>query len=368
MGSPDPVPAPSESPRKEKGRKRRALFGVLALLLGTLFTVGATEVMLRLVLPFRYYHWTSAAYPADDYHPRYGWSGIPDIDRHFTLLEFRIRVRNNPDGYRDAPFADKLAAAKDKQRVMFLGDSFAWGWGVETPERVSERFAARDPSRVTFNLAQSGYATDQQLLVLRDQAAKLEPDVVVVLLHPNDFRSIRLTVEDTQQRPRFVLEGGALALTNEPVPADPEWWAAKRRLGTLDKQADPSFTELSKSHLFNWLRFFYESAPRKKKPKGAGFDAQWEKSAVLMEALLAAMKTETDAIDARLVVALIPYQAGKTKWQAGVTAACERQGIEAVDLKPALANRWGATYRLDPHWTARGHDLAADALHEALGN
>jgi hypothetical protein len=359
--------ASQEQPPKEKGRKRRALFGVAALSLGTLFTLGSAEVVLRVVLPFRYFNWTSAAYPADEFHPRYGWSGIPHLDKPFTLLEFRIRVQNNADGYRDAPFGETLAASDGKERVMFLGDSFGWGWGVEVPERISERFADLDEKRVTFNLCQSGYATDQQLLVLRDQGPKLKPDVVVVLLHPNDFQSVLLSVEDTQQRPKFVLENGALRLSNVPVPQDPEWWAAKRRLGELDKQADDSPNWLTVSHLFNWLRFFYESAPRKSKPKqGFSFDERWAKSAELMEALLAAMKSETDTLGARLVVALIPYQAKATEWQGGVSAACKRQGIDVVDLKPALASRWGAIYRLDPHWTARGHSLAADALHEAL--
>ena len=116
----------SEDAPKEKGRKRRALFGVVLLFLGTVFTVGSSEIVLRFVLPFRYFNFTSAAYPADEYHPRYGWSGIPDLDKPFTVVESRIRIQTNADGYRDAPFAEPLRSQLRFCGRRRFGSSIFW--------------------------------------------------------------------------------------------------------------------------------------------------------------------------------------------------------------------------------------------------
>jgi len=360
----------ADSPGRPSGRRRvRLLLRASAVLLGLLLGAGLAEGALRAFAPFPWYPWTSVTFPADDYHPRYGWSGVPRLDTTYTLREFRVAVRHNADGFREESVAAKLSAAGSKRRVLFLGDSFGWGWGVDRHERVSEQLVALDPTLVAVNQSQSGFATDQELLVLQDHGPDVQPDVVVVLMHSNDFLSVGSDVEYGQPKPRFVVRDGELQLTNVPVPRLERAWQEKRRLAEIEALMDPGYEWLSKSHLFNWAR----SATLERPPVVAPApEAEWSRNAEVMTALFQALRAECETYMARLLIVLIPTAeqlTGATSpddWQRDVDAACTDAGIDCLDLLPALAGQSGVHFRLDRHWTAHGHRLAAKALHAAL--
>lgn len=70
----------------------------------------------------------------------------------------------------------------EKQRVLFLGDS------VVARGLVSDAFAelAGDNKEV-LNAGVSGYDTHQEVLLFENKIIKSNPDVVILLFHPNDF-------------------------------------------------------------------------------------------------------------------------------------------------------------------------------------
>ncbi|MEZ5973291.1 MAG: hypothetical protein R3E96_00160 [Planctomycetota bacterium] len=49
--------------------------------------------------------------------------------------EFECMVRINAEGFRDPE--RNASAASGRKRVAVLGDSIAWGWGVQDDERFS---------------------------------------------------------------------------------------------------------------------------------------------------------------------------------------------------------------------------------------
>lgn len=81
-------------------------------------------------------------------------------------------------------------------RVVVLGDSVTFGWGVEDADRftdVAERILdegrAGGPRIELFNLAVPGYETSHQWIAFRERALALDPDAVVFVFNENDVQT-----------------------------------------------------------------------------------------------------------------------------------------------------------------------------------
>ena len=107
------------------------------------------------------------------------------------------------------------------QRVLVLGDSTAWGWGVDDSEVWTELVDARLGDQVeVVNLAVPGYGTDQQLLQLERVGAAWQPDVVLLAFVHNDLTSNPHPVYNGMGKPVLARdEQGVWGWTNQPVPA-----------------------------------------------------------------------------------------------------------------------------------------------------
>lgn len=104
-----------------------------------------------------------------------------------------VVIRTNSLGMRDDE--PDLDGAKDLHRVLMLGDSVAWGFGVPTAEafpqllerRLNER-ASREgrPGTVVFNAAVDGYTLRQQVATFEALSPSLQPELTVVAYVLND--------------------------------------------------------------------------------------------------------------------------------------------------------------------------------------
>jgi hypothetical protein len=104
-----------------------------------------------------------------------GWRPVANSSNRF--VGFRaITVVNNRLGFR-AP----EPATNDHPGLMFLGDSFVWGYDVEAAERFTDKLQARHPEWNVYNLGVSGYGTDQEFLLLEMEFARYRPRVVFVV-------------------------------------------------------------------------------------------------------------------------------------------------------------------------------------------
>jgi len=94
----------------------------------------------------------------------------------------------NAGGYRDRDHA--LAKPRGVRRVLSLGDSFAWGVGVEFedtyPQRIGRALARRGENWEVINLALRGMNTAQEAAQLREVGLAYDPDVVVAGFTFND--------------------------------------------------------------------------------------------------------------------------------------------------------------------------------------
>ncbi len=144
-----------------------------------------------------------------------GWRNIPG----WSAATHERRLTINSLGMRDREYE------RDKPegvfRILVLGDSFAWGYGVSDEEVFTERLEAAlvaEGARVEiWNAAVSGWGTDQQLLFLEREGFDYAPDLVALAFFLyNDPDNIRHSVQYGLQKPLFADTN--LTLTNVPVP------------------------------------------------------------------------------------------------------------------------------------------------------
>lgn len=119
-----------------------------------------------------------------------------------------VPVTTNSCAMRDSEFL--VAKQPNQVRIALLGDSFAFGWGVEEHESFSE--VAEEKLNKIFNgqlnfeilnFGVPGYSTFQELALFEDRVLDLEPDLVLVFFVENDF-GLPFFVENVNQPGQIV--------------------------------------------------------------------------------------------------------------------------------------------------------------------
>lgn len=209
---------------------RASLASKLALALGTaLVSLALAELAARLWLGDRFQADVVTDLPMNacvTHDAELGWRNRPGLRAETTgptlaLPVFRYRVTINSRGLRDREHA--LAPAPGVTRIVLLGDSFAWGWGVDDGKTFADVLEQRLGSAVeVLNLGVPGYSTDQELLWLEREGLLWEPDLVILCLLLNDVEGNHDLERDQLGKPRLAprAEGG-FAWENRPVANGP---------------------------------------------------------------------------------------------------------------------------------------------------
>jgi len=158
---------------------------LIAVVVGVALTVAIAEVALRAAMP----HWRdfySGRFMRAITVPGYGivTTGVPGFDGHFAQNngDFRVAIRINALGLRNDEPASAAAG-----RIWVVGDSMAFGWGVERNEMYSS-VIAKAIGTPAYNVASPG--TDvcgYQALVARMPKGARPRAVVVGLILENDI-------------------------------------------------------------------------------------------------------------------------------------------------------------------------------------
>ena len=165
-------------------RRARGILTNLGLLgVSLLAALGVAEVTVRLVMP------------RDDIA---GWFQ-PDPAYHHTLRpqfhqafayrghDFVMDVQTNAAGFRDATSS---APDEEATTVLFLGDSFVFGYGINVEDRLDtqlQKLAQQDERALrTINWGVPGWGTDLEARYARDHLAEVRPDVLVLVFCDND--------------------------------------------------------------------------------------------------------------------------------------------------------------------------------------
>ena len=155
---------------------------VVVMIAGSVLLAGAlAEAMVRLVSPQPQTPLTAGFAPAEfvSFDERYGWKFAPHAQ---WTWQNETTVHTNALGLRDRDYGPKAA---NEIRVLSLGDSFAFGAGVELEEtygkvlerKLGERFPAC--TFTVINAGIPGYGQRQELAAFHDLGGSLAPDLVL---------------------------------------------------------------------------------------------------------------------------------------------------------------------------------------------
>ncbi len=165
------------------GKHRFALLFVCAIALQAFVGLVAAELILR-IIDLRYLRLETSANTLPYQHdPEIGWVPIANSVSAFTGSR-KIAVQQNSLGLRDLE-----NDGSEKPAIMFVGDSFVWGYDVEADERFTELLRRRLPQYRIVNAGVAGYATDQEYLFLRRLWSKTTPQVVVLIFCNSNDRA-----------------------------------------------------------------------------------------------------------------------------------------------------------------------------------
>lgn len=295
-----------------------------ALALGTLLAVPALELAYRLLRVPALSPTTNPGYVVHD--DELGWRYRPGARARHRNEEFDVEIAINAQGFRGPDWS----LAEPGKRVLVLGDSFAFGWGVPWEATFTARLQAEHPEWSVLNAAVSGYATDQELLLLRRLLPELRPDVVVCVFCPNDLWEASSAVVYGKAKPRFVLRGEHLETAGVPVTRSwlertSQLWQAALKL--------------------RWEREFAERRRDRRE--------EWR----LVSGLYRALRDEAGGVP---VVIL-------SSERRLAALAREEPMLEHVDLgRVLLSPPAGAHFLADGHWSADGHAATARVAGETL--
>ena len=178
---------------------------VVRIALGMMYCLVVCELFLRIFSPV-------ALTPLGWRVTSYGLRGN-EINRGYrhTSPEYRINIRTNSKGIRadrDIPY-EKAGGVK---RIVLLGDSFAMGCGVNLEDTFSSQMQKfLEESGVNseiVNLGVPAYGNAEELILLKEEGLKYQPDLVLLAWHPSDYaENVRSNL--------FSLENGHLIRKNK---------------------------------------------------------------------------------------------------------------------------------------------------------
>ncbi len=145
----------------------------------------------------------------------YGWSLAPGARAVSKATGRPVEYLVNAQGLRGPDITyDKPEGV---HRVVLLGDSHTFGFGVPEEARFSDLLEGYLPGVQVVNMGVSGYGIDQELLLLEREGVRYHPDMVMAYVpHYADLRHLRNMVWG-MGKPRYRLMNGVLMLTNCPV-------------------------------------------------------------------------------------------------------------------------------------------------------
>ena len=323
-----------------------------------------------------------------------GYRLVPSFVGRHVFDDFQVGIAISEQGIRDHRYDAKFP---NTYRILTLGDSFTFGFGVEAleayPKQLESLLNARTGSPVfeVINGGASGYATNQELVFLHEEGLAFEPDLVLIgFFGYNDFSDNQLPMD------RFTVSNGYLynregyeaALKSRqggiPIPGKAYLWAKSHAYRFLAQRYHQLLDGLDATGPESQPHARVVSSPPRDEPQRTAVAAFYgpddERFAATMN-LIAAIADTARSHHAGVALIVIPdFKDAQNKqsvmeptWKR-MEALCETHQIPVVNLNDAFreAHRAGRTPELwypgNQHWRAAGHRLAAETLFRALVN
>lgn len=301
------------------------------------------------------------------YDPELGWRNLENIEIAFSGPGFSYTVTHNAWGFRDGDSPESMGAAT--YRIALLGDSFAYGLGVDEPRTFASVLETQLPRTQVVNLAVAGYATDQAVLLMEREQARWHPDAVILLMYGNDLpHNTQWSVYTHYTKPKFGIVNGQLRLLLRPRPEPALVPHLDFYLSTH------SAAYYRGSRLYRTARTYPAPLMRNQLRRLYGWLAgdPYVDPLAITEALIERLDSSVSDAGARLIVvfAVAEFQlddprAHAERAQLGIRL--QDHGIAYLDTAPVLRDyrqsRPSVALSLDgdEHWNGVAHSVAAKA-------
>jgi hypothetical protein len=308
--------------------------------------VAVAELVLRVWAPFPrtfpYYPGERVADPpkrSTVVDANVGWRFAPNAVIDDKTSEFHVMYRTNADGFR----AMLPREASERNRVLFVGDSFTFGLGVDDRSTYVEQVAARNPGVRIFNYGMAGFGIDQMWRTLVDFGLREKPAVVIAPFIEDDLNRSLTSYRDRYPgwlfKPTYFLDGDRLVLrTTENSP------------GTVERFFQRLY--LTEAWRRRWRRLDVKYGV------GGRFS--------INRALFIAMRDACRAAGCELVAVHLPER-GDWRPLPAFRDAFARAGIHYLDLGAVPVSHANELfYRKDPHLNEAGHLFVAEQLDRYL--
>jgi len=306
-----------------------------------------------------------------EHHPVLGWFHQKNKKAVLRLKQGETEININSIGLRGTREYSTRKPA-NVTRILALGDSFVFGWGVRDDQTFSALIEKDHPRLEVLNFGVPGYGVDQILMTYRTLAKSFEADYVLVHLFPEDFwRATRAFSDTGHAKPYFLLTaGGKLQLRNVPVPQP----------FTLRTNQFPEIVEhsafervLLKSLTYRLAKQGFMRLGKNLKIVDPDSSDEWRLGRAILDNLIREIRSD----GAKPVLVLDPPERyiRATRQEAlhkSVLRFAKKENLPILDLTPVFRQAVNAAditaYYIpdDWHWNAQGHELAAKSIIQFL--
>jgi hypothetical protein len=348
---------------------KKLFFSVVALFVAFAVAFAIAEAAVRLISP------QEVGPVRFTCHPELGEIPVPGQQGQRNAPGgFSFRYHNNSLGWR-GPWEYRPAKRTD-YRVLFLGDSFTYGIGVNDdqtfPLRIEQKLNAANISVEALNGGCPGKGTDYAVKLFETVGAKFHPDLTVLSFFRNDFQdNARGKYYDINKQGKLSVKPLQCNRIKKMLAHLPgyNWLISWSQAANLVKQAGVNLlvNRASKggSDAADGLVVSYQ-------PRGGGYAdrANQELTRIYVEHLNTAVTQAGGA----LMIVYIPNSEEVTEYRRARTISADERvmqrlaadnGISLWSLTPLLAHSGQPIERLyyqEGHWTAAAHDTAARFL------
>ncbi len=280
-------------------------------------------------------------------------------------------VTTNSRGFRGGEV--EIPKPPGRLRIVALGDSVAFGWGVNDADtfcqQLARQFLARRPDLDVdvVNLAVPGYATRQEVALLERNLAALQPDVVLLGFYENDLPDTMEDKDVSGTRITAARQADGQELHMSPGPSS---W--------IERQARRSRAVYIASHALKALAHHGEGKPGSSMEldllegrRSAELETAWQRVSAQLEKLEASATARGFVAGILVlppreqVVGLYP----DSEYQRRISRLAGELGMFVIDPLPALKARPGNKGSLfipydRNHPSAAGHRVIAQAIME----
>lgn len=234
--------------RSDHMKQKNKKFEIISTIILTCFVF---LFILEVIFRFLGFHGMNVNFEPAEYSESLGWKLKPNYREINGGLEWSFLYSTNSLGFRDIEHSIKNT--KNKIRIVVLGDSQAEGWGVEFKdmwqEELLNKLNAKQSNYELINLGVRGYDIIQEYKQFLEVGILFEPDIVIQILHPNDFGFGQETImgEMERYRPAYHVLNGEIIWEKLP----------ERSLALISKNKLLHFTKYMfyKSAFITWCRY-----------------------------------------------------------------------------------------------------------------